>query len=177
MSTGDGHIQRIYADLSGRRPTLATDAVGFPAGQRALGLAFGPSGHLFAGSSNGGIKRYRVEGEKLVEPVDYGSFNGTATDLGSDVEGRLFIAEQVGTTSKPLLQIPPSGVGVLPVVEIMGRLSSLTFGRGGFDCHDLFVTDAGGVTHRWLAPQPGLGVRDSAFRGRYEQAINRFRST
>ena len=114
VSTSDGFIHRLRLDLAGGFKTQATDIAVFPPGQRPMGLAYLPSGHVFVGSNNGGIKRLRVLGGKLVEPSDYGSFAGAANDLAFDVEGRLFIADQAGATSKPLVQIPPGGVGLFP---------------------------------------------------------------
>jgi hypothetical protein len=158
LSTSDGHIHRIYPDFTGNMAKQVTTTPVFPAGQRPLGLAFGPSGHLFVGSSNGGIKRFRVLNATLVEATDYGSFAGAANDLAFDIQGRLYVADHTGTVVKPLAQIAPGGLGLSTIVEVTGRLAGLTFSQGPFDCHDLLVGDVGCAAHRWAAPDYGLKV-------------------
>jgi hypothetical protein len=158
ISGGDGHIEQVLPDLSGAQRAVATNAPVFAGGQRPLGLAFGPSGHLFIGSSNGAIKRYRVQGGKLVEGVDYGTFSGPASDLAFDVEGRLFIAGVVGSTARQLYQVQPNGGTSSPVTQVMGRLSGLAFGRGTLACRDLYVGAEGEATKVWTSPQLGLAL-------------------
>jgi hypothetical protein len=157
-TTSDGHIQRYLVDLSGVHRNTATAMPVFPAGQRGLGLAFGPSGYLFVGSSSGAIKRLEIAGDKLINPVDQTGVLGAVNDLAFDVDGRLYVASSVGTTPQALNQIAPGALVALPVIGTAGRLSALAFGRGALDCHDLYAADLAGAAKRAVVPQPGLGT-------------------
>ncbi|HEY0713496.1 MAG TPA: hypothetical protein VGF45_12535, partial [Polyangia bacterium] len=128
----------------------------FPTGQRPLGLALAPNGRLFVGSSNGGIKHYRVEGAKLLDGMPYGTYTGSANDLAFDVTGRLYVADHIGTTARPLVQITNNGTSINPLSQVTGQLSALAFGRGALRCDDLYVGDAAAVAHRWMAPAQGI---------------------
>jgi streptogramin lyase len=159
VTISDGQVLRMSPDLAGWNVTHATAMPMFPAGQRGLALAFGPSGDLFVGSSSGAIKRFRVAAGKLSDPVDQTGVLGAVNALAFDIDGRLYVASTVGTTSQALNQIAPGALVALPVVGVTGRLSALAFGRGALDCHDLYVADLAGAAKRVMVAQPGLGTR------------------
>jgi sugar lactone lactonase YvrE len=155
VSAGDGHVYRFFADFAGSAPVLVTSAPVFPSGQRPLGLAFGATGHLYVGSSNGGIKRFSLQDRKLVDPRDHGTFTGPASDLAFDIEGRLYVAGSTGS-ARQLFQLSADGLSPAPVPQVMGRLSGLAFALGGLDCRDLVVSAEGEATQVWAAGQAGL---------------------
>jgi len=154
ISRGDGHIDRWMPDSYEYIYGRASTAPIFPAGQRVLGLAFGPDGQLYMGSSNGGIKRARVvqmaaRDFRLMDVVDHGSFTGAANDLAVDVDGRIYVADHTGTTGARLAILPPGGAGAVQRIDaILGRLAGLAFGRGVLQCDDLYITDVGGPAFR-----------------------------
>ncbi len=155
ISRGDGHIDRWMPDSYEFIYGRASTAPIFPAGQRVLGLAFGPDGQLYMGSSNGGIKRARVvqvaaRDFRLMDVVDHGSFTGAANDLAVDVDGRVYVADHTGTTGTRLAIVPPGGTGAVQRIDaILGRLAGLAFGRGVLQCDDLYITDVGGPAFRY----------------------------
>ena len=155
ISRGDGHIDRWMPDSYEFIHGRASTAPIFPAGQRVLGLAFGPDGQLYMGSSNGGIKRARVvqvaaRDFRLMDVVDHGSFTGAANDLAVDVDGRVYVADHTGTTGTRLAIVPPGGTGAVQRIDaILGRLAGLAFGRGVLQCDDLYITDVGGPAFRY----------------------------
>jgi hypothetical protein len=163
MSRSDGHIWRWRPDAYDLIIGPVTTGPIFPAGQRVLGMAFGVDGQLYMGSSNGGIKRARVmqtgDTVRLMDVVDYGSFNGAANDLAVDVDGRIYVADHTGITGARLAIVPPGGVGApMRVDAVLGRLSGLAWGRGPFRCDDLYVTDVGGTVRRYAAGHLALDL-------------------
>ena len=100
VSSSDGYVYRLVVDLVPIR-NMTTTAPIFPGGQRPLGLAFGPGGYLYVGSSNGRIKRFRLLNNMLVEGTDHGQFSGAASDLAFDTQGRLYVADGAAT-SRPV---------------------------------------------------------------------------
>jgi hypothetical protein len=151
-STSDGHITRVVVDLVPAR-NVATTAPVFPAGQRPMGMAFGPGGYLYVGSSNGRIKRFRVVNKMLVEGVDHGEYSGPASDLAFDVQGRIYVAEG-GTTARPVSVVPP--VGTVSTVGPSGLFWGLAFGRGVLSCQQLYASDS--VAAVQVIPTTALGL-------------------
>jgi len=152
VTIGDGHVWRLIVDLI-RSRSMASSAPVFPAGQRALGLAFGPGGYLYVGSSNGRIKRFRVVNNVLVEGTDHGDYNGPASDLALDVQGRLYVAGG-GTTARPVSVVSPTGA--VTTVGPPGLYWGLGFGRGVLSCGNLYAGDSVGAVQ--VIPTPALGL-------------------
>jgi hypothetical protein len=155
VSIAGGYVMRVIIDLQSDRVQTTSTPI-FPAAQRPLGLAFGPDGHLFVGSSGGGIKRFRVQNKMLVEGTDYSQFNGSANDLAFDVEGRLYVADSVASTPRALGLVPPSGIGAVIPTGTVGLLAGLAFGRGMLGCQDIYVTDVSGAARRYPTTAQGL---------------------
>jgi streptogramin lyase len=139
VSSGDGNVHRVVADVVPSKLPATAGPI-FPAGQRPLGMAFGPGGYLYVGSSNSGIKRFQVQNNMLVGGVDHGTFNGAASDLAFDVQGRLYIAD-AGSTARALAVIEPNGSALLSRTPA-GMYSGLAFGRGVLSCLDLYAADS-----------------------------------
>ena len=154
-SSSDGRVYRVVVDLGEQTNTPVIAQPVFPAGQRPLGLAFGPSGHLYVGSSNGPIRRFRLENNLLVEGTNHGTFSGTAHDLAFDVEGRLYVSHGP-SSAQSLTIISPDGVP--SPGGPTGLLGGLAFGRGQLRCQDLYVSDATAEAQVFSVPAPALNL-------------------
>jgi hypothetical protein len=154
VSSSDGYVYRLVVDLVPIR-NMTTTAPIFPAGQRPLGLAFGPGGYLYVGSSNGRIKRFRVLNNMLVEGTDHGGFSGAASDLAFDTQGRLYVADGAAT-SRPVSIVAPDGT--VSTSGPNGLYSGLAFGRGMLTCQELYASDSVGPARTIATAAPSLNL-------------------
>jgi sugar lactone lactonase YvrE len=131
-------------------PTALTDV---PAG-----LAFGPGGgDLFVGSATAGpITRIAMTAGQGVEQsrTRYGSYNGVGEGLAFDGVGRLYVTAYAASGDSQVVRLDAFGNNPATVAT-GGQLSSLTFGQGGLDCRDLYVTSRPGAMLRLPVDFPG----------------------
>ena len=165
VSSSDGYVHRVVVDLVPMR-NMTTAAPIFPAGQRPLGLAFGPGGYLYVGSSNGRIKRFRVLNNMLV-------VRGPTTGNSPAPPATWPSTPRVGWTSPTALPRPVrcphpvSSDGTVSTSGPNGLYSGLAFGRGMLTCQELYASDSvwPGPHHPHRRPQPAPAKTRARERG------------
>jgi sugar lactone lactonase YvrE len=148
----DQNDRRIYRlSLIGMRtPVTANPLTDVPAG-----LAFGPGGDLFVGSATAGpITRIALAAGVEQSRTRHGSYNGVADGLAFDGANRLYVTAYAATGDSQLVRLDAGGNSPMTIAT-GGQLSSLSFGQGGLDCRDLYVTARPGAMLRVPVDVPG----------------------
>jgi hypothetical protein len=155
----DRHIYRVPP---GSKQAIQVTVASMPIGdlgqtQAPAALAFlpdslAPERVLIVGMKHGGaLSRITLAGgvEQLPR-VSYGTWLGWANGLAFDRRGHLYVGMyQSSATSVIRLEAD----GTRPTTLLTGgRYSSLAFGRGALDCHDLYVADLFGPMRRINVP-------------------------
>src|SRR6185436_16344062 len=145
---GDRHIYRL--DPNGGTPARVTKtALGNTTQMQApSGVAVDPvTGDLLVGLEHGG-PLYRLGLTSYMESSrnTVGTWSGWANGLTYDLRNRLYVGIYDDVEPRTVVRLEADGRAM--VMLSGGRFSSLAFGRGVLDCHDLYVTDPFGPLQR-----------------------------
>ncbi len=158
ISARDGHIYRLVDKPTVRRAVVTTFALSTPdTAERPLGIAFGADGRLWVGTSTGRIVHLTLQDGLFGAPQLFSLIGAAVQDLAFDVKGALYIASFNGSSARELTRLLPSRM-VDPLFAVTGLFSGLAFGRGGFPCQDLYVSDVNTALKRYTAPERGLDI-------------------
>ena len=151
----DRHIYRVSPEGAAVRVTR--EPLGAAGGdQSPAGLAFAPDGSLFVGLKNGGnIFKVGITAGLEQSRAIFGAFQGWANGLAFDSRGSLYIGTYHGSLDTRVIRLQPDGANPAVVLD-GGRFSSLAFGRGALDCHDLYIADPHGPLRRVQTDSTGL---------------------
>ena len=160
----EGHV--YYSEQSDRRiyrlnPVgVRSQVTPMPLGDPAMpitpaGLAFGPGGALYVGSSMPGpITKLTLAAGVEQSRERFGVYNGVANSLAFDSGGRLYVAAYASMGNSQIVRLDAGGGN--PMTVLMGsQLASLAFGQGMLDCRDLYVTSRPGAMLRVPVDVPG----------------------
>jgi sugar lactone lactonase YvrE len=138
---GDRHIYRVGP--SGGTPVKVTKtALGDPAQLQApSGVTLDPTnGNLLVGLEHGGpLYRLGLTNGLESSRTTVGAWSGWANGLTYDLRNRLYVGIYDDTNPRNVVRLEADGRAT--VMLSGGRFSSLAFGRGALDCHDLYATD------------------------------------
>ena len=152
--TGDGHVYRVTPDGKQSRVTASPIKT---ATYNPAGLAFGPDGALYVGTSAlGPIFRLVLEGGVEKERTNWGQYIGWANGLTFDGNGRLYVSTFApnGTEAR-VVRITNAQGGAIQLLS-GNRFGSMAFGRGALSCSDLYVAAQGSGMQVFFADVPGL---------------------
>jgi sugar lactone lactonase YvrE len=145
---GDGQIYSFTP--AGQKTRVTRSPLGVPAEYSGpAGLAFAADGTLVVGiKGNVPLVRLTLAGGLEMVRASFGMVNEWVNGLAYDERGRLYVALFNQTETRDVVRLDSDTAVPVPVVKA-GQFSTIAFGRGELDCHDLYVSD----------PAPGMVVR------------------
>jgi sugar lactone lactonase YvrE len=146
---GDSQIHSFTS--TGDRTTVTGSAIGKRTDYTGpAGLAFALDGRLVVGVK-GSVPLLRLSigaDGKETGRQSFGTVSEWANGVAIDERGRIYVALYDQSLTKDVVRLDSDAAAPVPVVKA-GHFSSMAFGRGALDCHDLYVSD----------PSPGVVVR------------------
>jgi sugar lactone lactonase YvrE len=156
---GDGQIYSFSP--TGQRTKVTRTPLGVPAEYSGpAGLAFAADGTLVVGIK-GDLPLFRLTlvGGMEMNRQAFGMVNEWANGLVYDERGRLYVALFNQTMPRDVVRLDSDTAAPVAVMKT-GRFSSMAFGRGELNCHDLYVTEAspGAVVRRMTTDTRGQAI-------------------
>jgi streptogramin lyase len=152
---GDGQIYSV-SPATRKRTRVTTMPIGIAAmGSGPAGLAFGPDHTLVVGYKGGGqLVRIALTAGTPEQPsvearrATFGPISDWVNALVYDQRGRLYLALFDLNALRDVVRLERDDAPPFPIAS-GGHFSSMAFGRGALDCHDLYIADPGaGMTVR-----------------------------
>jgi sugar lactone lactonase YvrE len=157
---GDGFIYS-FTSTGGKTQVTTMGTIGET--DNSIGpaaIAFTPDGKLLVGAA-GTDPLVRVTigaGGREAGRMAFGALRGWANGLAFDQQGRLYVALFDLSQGRDVVRVDSDTATPVPFMR-NGHFSSIVFGRGALDCHDLYAADPmGAVVRRMMTDAPGLAL-------------------